>query len=51
MKNRYEASPCSACPYHLGIIKTLVCPCFQCRVSGFKLLEDFLRRVGGDSRA
>lgn len=49
MKNRYEASPAVRVPI-IWDHKTWVCPCFQCRVSGFKLLEDFLRRVGGDSR-
>lgn len=51
MKDRYEADPCSACPYRLGIIKTLVCPCPQYREGGFKLLRDYLRRASGDSKS
>lgn len=32
--------PCSRCPYKLGIIKTLVNPCPQCKASGYKYFEE-----------
>lgn len=32
-----KAAPrCSGCPYALGLVKTLVNPCPQCRASGSK---------------
>ena len=27
--------PCPVCPYKLGMIKTLVSPCPQCRLTGY----------------
>ena len=37
--------PCGKCPYKLGLIKTLVNPCIQCKANGYKLIDDFLKRI------
>lgn len=47
MKGKHDAPPCATCPYHLGIIKTFVCPCPQCIAGRFQILKDFLRQSGG----
>ena len=45
MKGKREAFPCAWCPYHLGIIKTLVSPCPQCPGSGIWLVGEVLRKA------
>lgn len=30
-----KKAPCPVCPYKLGMIKTLVSPCPQCRLTGY----------------
>ena len=34
-------SPCSKCPYKLGVIKTLVNPCLQCKLNKYEAFERF----------
>lgn len=48
--NGKHDTPCAVCLYHLGIIKTFVCPCPQCRAGGFKVLKELLRQVSGGTR-
>lgn len=54
MKGKRETSPCARCPYHLGIIRTLVSPCPQCHGGGLWLAEEVLRRkkreTGGQTK-
>lgn len=45
MKGKRETSPCARCPYHLGIIRTLVSPCPQCHGGGLWLAEEVLRKA------
>ena len=33
--------PCPKCPYKLGIVKTLINPCPQCKLNGFQSFEQF----------
>lgn len=33
--------PCAACPYKLGLVKTFVNPCPQCKLSGYRMFEEF----------
>lgn len=37
--------PCSKCPYKLGVVKTVVNPCPQCKLNGYQAFEQFLREV------
>lgn len=39
-KSRKKA-PCPKCPYKLGIVKTLVNPCPQCKLNGYRSFEQF----------
>ena len=36
-----DKSPCSKCPYYLGVIKTVFNPCPTCKLNGYKTLEQF----------
>lgn len=36
-------SPCTKCPYKLGIIKTLLNPCPQCEMSAYSAYKRFLK--------
>ena len=36
--------PCRICPYKLGIVKTFVDPCPQCRKNGYS----FFKRLNGE---
>ena len=33
--------PCPKCPYELGLIKTLCCPCPGCKLNGYRMAERF----------
>ncbi len=46
MKNplTYLKAPCARCPYKLGLVRTLVNPCPQCRAGGYAMFEQFRRR-------
>ncbi|MBR4210990.1 MAG: hypothetical protein IKR84_01200 [Oscillibacter sp.] len=37
-------APCARCPYKLGLVRTLVNPCPQCRADGYAMFEQFRRR-------
>ncbi len=39
--------PCPKCPYKLGIIKTPVNPCPQCKLNGYQAFEQFRRQAEG----
>lgn len=39
--------PCTRCPYKLGLVKTLVNPCLQCKLNGYKTFEEMNKRVDG----
>ena len=38
-------SPCSKCPYKLGVIKTLINPCLQCKMNGYSAFEQFQKQI------
>ena len=33
--------PCNQCPYKLGLVQTVINPCPQCKVNGYKTYEQF----------
>lgn len=37
--------PCFKCPYKLGLVKTFVNPCPQCKENDHQAYEHFLREV------
>lgn len=37
--------PCPKCPYTLGVVKTVVNPCPQCKLNGYQSYEWFRNRV------
>lgn len=37
--------PCSKCPYTLGLVRTTVSPCPQCKSDGYRAYEQFKRRT------
>ena len=37
--------PCVQCPYKLGLIKTLVNPCPQCKLNGYRTFEQFQKQL------
>lgn len=39
--------PCPQCPYTLGQVHTVVNPCPQCRMNGFKTYEQFKKELAG----
>ena len=42
MKKNYRLkSPCSQCPYTLGLVHTLINPCPQCKEAGYQMFEQF----------
>lgn len=44
--------PCQKCPYTLGIVKTVVNPCPQCKWNGYQFYERFRNRMlGGENVA
>ena len=38
-------NPCSKCLYHLGIIKTVINPCPNCKLNGYKTYEHFNEQI------
>lgn len=46
--DRHRIPPCARCPYKLGLVRTLVNPCPQCREDGYAMYDRFLTRGGGD---
>lgn len=40
--NDVEKKPCAKCPYKLGVVKTPVNPCPQCKHNGYADYERFL---------
>ena len=36
--------PCKKCPYKLGIVKTTVNPCPQCKIENYKTFEEFKKQ-------
>ena len=42
MKKNYRLkSPCSQCPYTLGLVHTVISPCPQCKEAGYQMFEQF----------
>jgi len=37
--------PCPKCPYKLGLVKTLVNPCPNCKMNGYKSFEWFQKQL------
>jgi hypothetical protein len=44
LKTLFAKTPCSKCPYKLGIINTLRNPCPECKASGYKAYEQFVNQ-------
>lgn len=42
-------APCAKCPYKLGLVKTLVNPCPQCKANGYRMFERFVNGEKGES--
>lgn len=40
--------PCSKCPYEMGIIKTLVHPCPECKLNDYRKFEQFQKQMRKD---
>ena len=38
-------APCSKCPYKLGIIKTVINPCPQCKMNNYQTYERFKEQL------
>ena len=38
---KQHKAPCAKCPYKLGLIKTLVNPCPECRLNGYSMYKTF----------
>lgn len=47
MKNKLNKSilPCTKCPYKLGIVKTLVNPCHQCKLNNYNAYKQFIEQM------
>lgn len=41
--------PCPKCPYKLGLIKTVVNPCPQCKLNDYQTFEQFQKELAGDT--
>ena len=41
-----KKAPCPICPYKLGMIKTLVSPCPQCRLIGYSFYYKHSKSLG-----
>ena len=41
---------CSKCPYKLGIIKTLINPCPECKLNGYQSYEWFRKQLSGETK-
>lgn len=37
--------PCDKCPYHLGLVATLVNPCPHCRENDYQSFEIFQKKI------
>lgn len=48
--NERTLSPCSKCPYMLGQIKTLINPCPQCKLSGYKYYKQLIKDLSKSER-
>lgn len=43
MKNKLNKSihPCTKCPYKLGLVRTVVNPCPQCKQNGYSFYKQY----------
>ena len=37
--------PCDKCPYKLGLVKAIVCPCPSCKSNGYQTFETFTEKT------
>ena len=44
---REKTLTCTKCPYKLGVIQTIVNPCPNCKMNGYRALDQFLRHLLG----
>lgn len=42
--NDVNKKPCAKCSYKLGMVRTLISPCLQCEVNGYRFYEWFLKQ-------
>lgn len=40
---KHIKAPCAKCPYKLGLVKTPVNPCPECRLNGYQSYKQFVR--------
>ncbi len=40
-----STTPCNICPYKLGLIKTLVNPCPNCKMNGYSAYKQFEKQI------
>ena len=41
-----NTKPCDLCPYKLGMVKTLISPCPQCKKSGYEYFRQLKEHKG-----
>ena len=44
---REKTLTCTKCPYKLGVIQTIVNPCPNCKMNGYRALDQLLRHLLG----
>lgn len=49
LNNRMKA-PCAKCPYKLGLMKTPINPCPQCKQNGYSSYEWFQKQLAGEKK-
>lgn len=47
---RWKKEPCKECPYKLGLIRTPVNPCLQCKMNGYSSFETFKKQLSSQMR-
>lgn len=50
MLNDVKKKPCAKCPYKLGTVETLINPCPECRLNGYKSYEWFQKQLMGEKK-
>ena len=47
---KLKKKPCAKCPYKLGIIKTLINPCPECKLNSYQSYEWFKKQLSGETK-
>lgn len=43
---KISLKPCAKCPYKLGLVKTLVNPCPQCKKNHYRTYDNLTKSIG-----